>query len=215
LVAEEKNVSLVTQFIPGICLDKLILQKTLSFDDKLKITKNICSILKYIHSQKYIHRDLKPENLLVDTNNCDIYLIDFGIAKCIANKEGNVETRIMGTIFYIAPEIYDEAKENTDGDVVSYYSAKYDVWSFGCIVSYMFSGVPPWTNIIPEKILKKGSNHKDVTTQIENFLMNYEEFPIPNYLDQKIKEIVKRATIRDVSKRSDINELTSLLEKMD
>ena len=47
--------------------------------------------LNSIHSQGYIHRDLKPANVVIGNDTTEahfIYLIDFGLAKCYKNSEG-------------------------------------------------------------------------------------------------------------------------------
>jgi serine/threonine protein kinase len=211
LVVEENNISLVTEYINGICLDKLILKNSLSFENKLKISVNLCKVLFYIHSKNYIHRDLKPENMIVDLDSFEIHLIDFGIAKCLQNKDEDCKTRVMGTVFYIAPEIFDEVETNSDGEVIGHYTSKSDVWSFGCILSFLFSGIFPWTNKIDEKKLV---NKKALNTLIENFIMEKEKFPIPNTVDDRIKKVIEKATEIDVEARLNMGELLELLENM-
>ena len=210
LVVEVNNVSLVTEYINGVCLDKLILKNSLSYENKVKITKNLCKLLSFIHSKNYIHRDLKPENMIVNIEDYEIYLIDFGIAKCLQNKDDECKTRVMGTVFYIAPEIFN-VEENDDGEAVALYTSKSDVWSFGCIVSFLFSGVFPWTNLILEKKLVD----KDaVNTIIESFIMNKKEFPIPQNVDNKVKVIVEKATEINIETRKSMTELFELIEKI-
>lgn len=48
--------------------------------------------LHYLHSAKVLHRDLKPANVLVD-ENCSVLLCDFGLARSIAVKEVQEETK--------------------------------------------------------------------------------------------------------------------------
>lgn len=48
--------------------------------------------LYYLHSAKVLHRDLKPANVLVD-ENCSVLLCDFGLARSIAVKEVQEETK--------------------------------------------------------------------------------------------------------------------------
>ncbi|CAI2361136.1 unnamed protein product [Moneuplotes crassus] len=57
-----------------------------------EILYNLLSALYYLHSAKVLHRDLKPANVLVD-ENCSVLLCDFGLARSIAVKEAQEETK--------------------------------------------------------------------------------------------------------------------------
>jgi len=57
-----------------------------SNEAKIKITKSICDALTYLHKNNCVHRDLKPENIMLEPDGTS-YLIDFGIAKVLTNKQ--------------------------------------------------------------------------------------------------------------------------------
>lgn len=68
-----------------------------------QIFKQIMSAVNYMHKQGIVHRDLKPENILVDSVNDTLKIGDFGTATIF--KEDTRLTDIVGTPYYIAPEV--------------------------------------------------------------------------------------------------------------
>ncbi|KAF7153643.1 hypothetical protein RHSIM_Rhsim01G0221500 [Rhododendron simsii] len=86
--------------------------------------------LKYIHSANVIHRDLKPSNLLVNAN-CDLKIIDFGLAR--PTSENEFMTEYVVTRWYRAPELLLNSSE---------YTTAIDVWSVGCIFMELMNRKP-------------------------------------------------------------------------
>lgn len=103
--------------------------------------------LLFLKIQKIIHCDLKPENiLLVKDKSSQIKVIDFG-SSCFENEK--LYTYIQSR-FYRAPEvILDQG-----------YGIPIDMWSFGCILPELFTGIP----IFP------GENEKDQLIYIIEYL---------------------------------------------
>ena len=199
-IVREKNVlSLVFEFIEGKTLDEY---KPTDFNDQQKyhIIYELASCLEYIHSKKIIHRDLKPENLMLGKNG-HIYLIDFSIAKVLTNAD-YTHTRTKGTLNYLAPECLEASEISEDRQIISTITAKVDVWAFGCIVSWLFSGFVPWSD-----------KYKDLPPIIEQILLKKLPFSIPgNIMDKNIIQIIQMATVVDVAKRASMNEIKNLME---
>ena len=142
--------------------------KISDFSDALrvKIMKNISDSLTYLHKNNCVHRDLKPENIMLDDKE-NTFLIDFGIAKVLTGKK-KILTRAKGTVNYLAPETLDAEEVNDDDQILSVVTPEVDVWAFGCLVSFLFSGYIPWT-----------PKYKDIAAAIQKYLASKKEFPIP------------------------------------
>lgn len=88
------------------------------------IINKIGETIKYMHSNGIAHRDIKPENIMVNPDNLDVKLIDFGIS-CNSN---NIKSSRVGTILYqdiMLNEKYNYTIENL---------MKSDLWSFGITI---------------------------------------------------------------------------------
>jgi serine/threonine protein kinase len=204
IVFDDKNISIVTEYIKGENLDHLKLLD-LNYDTKMKIIKEIGNVLEYMHVNHMIHRDLKPGNIIID-NNYNIHLIDFGIAKICANKK-NVMTSTKGTLNYLAPESFEVKNLTENEEVISIVSPKVDVWAFGCLVSYIFSGEIPW---------EKELNGNNSIAYYKN-LINQKNFPIPSSIsnDHKICELIRLCTIIDENRRIAMTEVNDIIFKYD
>lgn len=96
-------------------------------DEKLRILREICSAMSFLHGKKIIHRDLKPENVLLDsTLSCKV--MDFGLSKFLDQTQPLL-TKGVGTSIYMSPEIVMGRE----------YDEKTDVFSFG-IMAFVVLG---------------------------------------------------------------------------
>ncbi|WBW71119.1 DYRK family protein kinase Pom2 [Schizosaccharomyces osmophilus] len=92
-------------------------------------TAQLLKSLNFLQKQGIIHCDLKPENLLLcDHTNARVKLIDFG-SSCRYNEK--VYTYLQSR-FYRAPEVI----------LGMPYGKEIDIWSFGCILAELYTGIP-------------------------------------------------------------------------
>ena len=86
--------------------------------DAALLTHNLLRSLKYMHDQNIIHRDLKLENVLLKEkqNHYKIKLADFGLSTFSTNIE---LFKHCGTPGYIAPEVLQDKKYDTQADMFS------------------------------------------------------------------------------------------------
>ncbi|ELP85624.1 hypothetical protein EIN_409130 [Entamoeba invadens IP1] len=109
--------------------------------------------LIYLHQHHKIHRDIKPANFLISQNGT-VKLADFGIATTLDAKSHH--KTLIGTPYFLAPEIVDE----------SGYNEKVDVWALGISVIEMAELYPPYYNIYPMKVLML--IHKNPPPKLKN-----------------------------------------------
>lgn len=94
-----------------------------------RFTKQLLSSLLLLKQHKVIHCDLKPENvLLAHPLHSEIKVIDFG-SSCFENEK--VYTYIQSR-FYRSPEVI----------LGMTYGLPIDMWSLGCILAELYTGVP-------------------------------------------------------------------------
>ncbi|HKD36039.1 MAG TPA: protein kinase, partial [Pirellulales bacterium] len=93
----------------------------------------LAKALKHAHDHGVIHRDIKPANLLL-TQDDDIKLADFGIARLFGNTRLTSDGGLIGTAEYMAPE-------QADGRPVTFHC---DLYSLGGVLFAMLTGRPPF-----------------------------------------------------------------------
>lgn len=117
IVMEYCNGGDLSQFIEKNKQINLPLKEDLIWSMFLKITIGLATL----HKSKILHRDLKALNIFL-TKDLDIKIGDFGVAK-ILTQTGFAKT-VIGTPYYLSPELCDELP----------YNDKSDVWALGCIL---------------------------------------------------------------------------------
>ncbi|KAI9167723.1 DYRK-family kinase pom1 [Paramyrothecium foliicola] len=94
-----------------------------------RFTKQMLSSLNLLKQHKVIHCDLKPENILLrHPLHAEIKVIDFG-SSCFESEK--VYTYIQSR-FYRSPEVI----------LGMTYGLPIDMWSVGCILAELYTGVP-------------------------------------------------------------------------
>ena len=133
------------EFVDGEALDRVIGEQGLPLDRALRFAIQIADGLACAHEHGVIHRDLKPQNVMI-TPSDDVKILDFGLAKRVlptVATDSSIEPGLVtltapgvkvGTPAYMSPEQI----ESRPIDVRS------DVFSFGCLLYQMLTGVSPF-----------------------------------------------------------------------
>ncbi|KAL0910714.1 hypothetical protein M5K25_018796 [Dendrobium thyrsiflorum] len=130
--ADQHHRLLVFEDMPNGCLQQHLHPTTYQADKpyrqldwkmRLKIALDCARGLEFLHEHSIppvIHRDFKSSNIVLD-HNFSAKVSDFGIAKtCTYKVNGQVQTRVVGTTGYVAPEYAATSKLTTKSDVYSY-----------------------------------------------------------------------------------------------
>lgn len=148
--ADNHLIYLAMEFVEGISLGRLIAGTgALPIPRAVALAQQIAAALTAAHSSQVIHRDLKPDNVLV-ARGADgteqVKVVDFGIAKTAGRSANLTQTGFMvGTPDYMSPE-------QIAGGVLD---ARTDLYSLGCILYEMLTGVRPFAGSPQENLFKR------------------------------------------------------------
>lgn len=137
--------ALVLELVEGPTLADRIAEGPIPLDEALAIAKQIADALDAAHEQGIIHRDLKPANIKLKEDGT-VKVLDFGLAKALANESASVNLSvsptitspalathagiIIGTAAYMSPE---QARGKAA-------DKRADIWAFGCVLFEILTG---------------------------------------------------------------------------
>ncbi len=103
---------------------------------RLRLFLAICAAVQYAHRQLVVHRDLKPGNIIVNRPNNTPRLLDFGIARLLADEGGDAPT--MTALRSFTPDY--ASPEQVSGEPIGTAS---DVYSLGVLLFELLTGERP------------------------------------------------------------------------
>jgi serine/threonine protein kinase len=136
-------VDIVLEYVSGGSVRKL-LDKFTRLEEKVigTYTRQVLEGLTYLHMNGIVHRNVKGSNILIDTSGV-IKLTDFGCSgrpdRFSEDNPQDINKTLSlprGPPYWSAPEVVMRKSQGKPADV----------WSVGCIVIEMLTGLPPWTN---------------------------------------------------------------------
>lgn len=148
-VADEGKLIVVEEYVHGRSLKQVLdEQGLLNEEQAYDIAVQLADILVRLHQLEpaIVHRDIKPSNIIIEKNG-HVNLIDFNAARHV-NADKNEDTRMLGTVYFAAPEQFGfgQSDERTD------------IYGLGATINYIMTGDKPGAGIAEcrfSDILKK------------------------------------------------------------
>ncbi|MCK5100375.1 MAG: serine/threonine-protein kinase PknK, partial [Desulfobacteraceae bacterium] len=138
LERDENRLIMLIEDFGATSLDKLLNQTNFSIEQVLDIAIAVIEGLNEIHCASIIHKDINPSNIVMNPDNGQIKLIDFGIASSFNNKKSIIQNPniVEGTLSYIPPE--------QTGRIDRAIDLRADFYSFGATIYELIAHKPPF-----------------------------------------------------------------------
>lgn len=126
----------VMGFVEGESLtDRVKRAGPLSVRETVRLLQDVAYALAYAHGRGVVHRDIKPDNIMIERATGRALVMDFGVARAIAEAPAGAPglTRVgevVGTPEYMSPE--QATAEPLDG--------RSDIYSLGLVAYFAVTG---------------------------------------------------------------------------
>lgn len=168
---------LIMEYLEGMDLSKRMKGgETFTGEQLVQWWNDMVDALQYTHGKHIVHRDIKPSNLFV-TEEGNIKLLDFGVAKIRDNITVTQTGSRMGTLMYMSPEqVYD----------VKNLTYKTDVYSLAVTFYHLVTGHPPYdSSRISDFEIQENIVRKNIDTSV---LPNPWSYLLPGYFYKNAAE---------------------------
>jgi hypothetical protein len=137
LQKDGEQLFLVMELVEGETLMAILQrERQLPATRAVAIVAGVCRGLAAAHAEGVLHRDIKPGNIMVRDNDA-VSLLDFGVATR-SGLDGLTRPGVaLGTVGFLAPEVWDGAAA----------SAASDVFAVGVVLYGCLCGRMPWRGV--------------------------------------------------------------------
>jgi serine/threonine protein kinase len=133
---------LVLEYVEGEPIDCYCDNHHLDIESRIRILLDVLSAVAHAHASLVVHRDLKPSNIFV-RNDCQVKLLDFGIAKLLGNETGSADATLLTLEGGGAITPQFAAPEQITGAAITTAT---DVYALGIVLYMLFTGQHPVGN---------------------------------------------------------------------
>ena len=179
--------TIITEYMSHGNLQKVLQSRkfVLSRTQLTLIAFGVADGMRVLHQNNIIHRDLKSENVLLDDRFLP-RICDFGVARFKA-KPDEVVTKTIGTLNWMAPEVF----------VSPSYTEKVDVYSYGLLLWSLLTKESPWSTLDRSKIM-------------EYVVRENRRPPIPLDTPRALKSLIERCWHENPHERPSFSEICRL-----
>ncbi|KAH0794758.1 STE family protein kinase [Histomonas meleagridis] len=182
-----KKMTILMEFCPQGSLRDLIdiSEKVLSEAQISFVMHDLLCALQVLHNQHHIvHRDIKAANILLSSNGyCRV--TDFGVSRKFASDKSFSTTTMVGTPYWMAPEVINEEK----------YSFPADIWSTAATAMELAEGAPPFCEFPPTRAI------------VEIATKGFPGLRFPKQFSQSFVHFIEICAQVDPSKRPTVEQL--------
>ncbi|WP_299825999.1 serine/threonine-protein kinase [uncultured Pontibacter sp.] len=140
---EEGDVlAFVMDYVEGLPLDEYLYTHNALRDPSKAIAffSQMLDAFSYAHQKGVVHRDIKPGNLMV-TQDGQVRVLDFGIAKLLETPVGAAKATATGTMLGTPMYMSPEQINLKPGESIDHRS---DIYALGVTLHQILSGRPPY-----------------------------------------------------------------------
>jgi len=184
---EDEKLCIVMEYCEKGDLGQLLKARNKHYIEENVILKyfiEVCLALYYLHGKKTLHRDVKTMNMFL-TKDFHIKLGDLGVAK-VLNQTSSFAHTIVGTPYYLSPEVCQELP----------YTYKSDIWALGCALYEMCA-------------LKHPFEAKNQIALVMKIVKSTYD-PLPAIYSKELNEIVSKCLQKNYKKRPSVNDILAL-----
>jgi serine/threonine-protein kinase len=185
LVVEGDVLALVMQLVEGPDLRAYVRSRgTLGATESALLVADVAEALAVAHAAKIIHRDVKPANVLLqpDDGGYRPLLTDFGIARLADAPSVTRTSQVVGTPYYLAPEVISGQQP----------TPAVDVYASGIMFFELMTGRPPF----------RGSDAMEVFQAHQT-----QPPPRPDGISDPLWSVIASALAKDPARRPDAGQL--------
>ena len=107
------------EFLRGRTLQRIVKDEgAIGWVEATHYGDRLCRALAHVHGAQVLHRDLKAANVMKASGG-KIVLIDFGTGEAITTLTAAAPARLVGTLPYMAPELFEGRPATQQSDIYS------------------------------------------------------------------------------------------------